>query len=510
MAFKGWNGKKTAAACLGGGVLLAAVALTQDYQSGIALAEGTQAEQEVRLAIAGEEKDETQVTEAQEEKQEEGLTLALANDKEDSEADAEEEPAAEETEASKETEAEKKEPVSYETLETTVTGEEGITAMDVSGIVENCMPSIVSITSKSVQEVQSYFYGSQKVEAESAGSGIIIAQNDTELLIATNKHVVADAKKMTVCFTVDVEDPEDAVVEAVTKGTDGTYDLAVVAVELADIPQDVLSQLKIATLGSSDDLKVGETAIAIGNALGVGQTVTCGIISALEREITTDVGTFTELQTDAAINFGCSGGALLNKRGEVIGINSAKATSDYAESMGYAIPIDTAIPVLTNLINRETRTVVENHGYMGITVVPVSDEAKQMYNMPAGAFVYEVNEGSAGEKAGLKKGDIITKFDGISIDSSDTLVNTLGYYEVGETVTVEIQVAENGSYTSKELEVTLQEGTAVQEEEKDIPGEEEKEEDEEEVPEEYFGRGPGGNNMEDFYNFFFNGEDGLY
>ena len=514
MTLKGWNGKKTAAACLGGGVLLAAVALTQDYQNSIALAEGAQTEKEVTLAIAGEEQEETQTTGPVEEKEKEGVTLSLADDtKEETEAAEEETPAAgeQETEAEEKETEEKKEPVSYETLETTVTGEEGITAMDVSGIVENCMPSIVSITNQSVQEVESYFYGSQKIEAESAGSGIIIAQNDTELMIATNKHVVEDAKKMTVCFTVDVENPEDAVVEAVTKGTDATYDLAVVAVELSDIPEEVLGQLKIATLGSSDKLKVGETAIAIGNALGVGQTVTCGIISALEREITTDVGTFTELQTDAAINFGCSGGALLNKRGEVIGINSAKANPDYAESMGYAIPIDTAIPVLTNLINRETRTAVKNHGYMGITVVPVSDEAKEMYNMPAGAFVYEVNEGSAGEKAGLKKGDIITKFDGISIDSSDTLVETLGYYEAGETVKVEIQVAENGSYTTRELEVTLQEGTPEAEEE----DEEEElqslpEEEEDSAPEEFYGRGDGRGNMEDFYNFFFNGEDGLY
>ena len=303
--------------------------------------------------------------------------------------------------------------------------------------------------------------------SESAGSGIIIAQNATELMIATNKHVVEDAQEMTVCFTVDVENPEDLVVPAVTKGTDREFDLAVIAVKLSDIPEGVLSQLKIATLGSSDNLKVGETAIAIGNALGTGQTVTCGIISALEREITTEAGTFTELQTDAAINLGCSGGALLNKRGEVIGINSAKATADYAESMGYAIPIDTAIPVLSNLINRQTRETVENHGYIGITVVPVSDEAIQLYNMPAGAFVYDVTEGSAGDAAGLKQGDIIIKFDGISIDSSDTLVETLAYYEVGETVTVEIEQSVDGAYVAKEVEVTLQQDTSSTDTESD-------------------------------------------
>lgn len=539
MAFKDWKGKKTAAACLGGSVLLAAVALTNDYQS-VTLAEET--EKPLTLAIAGQEQEqeEAPASETLEEKGEDKISLSVADSKRDeaeaaaeetlelTEAVEEETPEflgefTEDTEKTEEAEKVEEEPegkeekkaANYGTLETTSTGEDGIIAMDVSAIVENCMPSIVSITNHSVQEVQSYFYGSQEMETESAGSGIIIAQNDTELLIATNKHVVEDAAKMTVCFTVDAEDPEDLVVEAVTKGTDGSYDLAVVAVNLEDIPEDIYKQLKIATLGSSDDLKVGETAIAIGNALGTGQTVTSGIISALEREITTDVGTFTELQTDAAINFGCSGGALLNKRGEVIGINSAKATSDYAESMGYAIPIDAAIPILTNLINRETRTAVDNHGYMGITVVPVSDEAKEMYNMPAGAFVYEVTEGSAGEEAGLKKGDIITGFDGITIDSSDTLVETLGYYEAGETVTVEIQVAEGGAYKAKELEVTLQEGEPAEDAEADEELEalpEEEEEEEGEVPREYFEYNPNqeGNGMGDLYDFFFNGGNGFY
>lgn len=517
MVNRKWNGKKYAAACLGSGMMLAALAMSQNYQNGTVMAaEETQTEKEVSLAIAGREDAQDAETQNAQEESQGSVKLSVAEDKTDGadaqaaaeNGDAQSETAAENGDAQSETAAENGDAQSetadengevqteapaenteeetqaetsetevslaeaapdemnalpetaetFETLETTVTGEEGIMAMDVSGIVENCMPSIVAITNKSVQEVQGYFYGSQKIESQSAGSGIIIAQNDTELMIATNKHVVEDAKEMTVCFTVDTEDPEDAVVPAVTKGTDAEHDLAVVAVKLSDIPSDVLSQLKIATLGSSDHLKVGETAIAIGNALGTGQTVTSGIISALEREITTDVGTFTELQTDAAINFGCSGGALLNKRGEVIGINSAKATGDYAESMGYAIPIDAAIPVLSNLINRETREVVDNHGYMGITVVPVSDEAKEMYNMPAGAFVYEVTEGSAGEKAGLKKGDIITKFDGISIDSSDTLVSTLGFYKAGETVTLEVQQAENGAYVSRDVEVTLQEG----------------------------------------------------
>ena len=479
MANKGWKGRKCAAACLGSGMMLAALAFAQNYGEDTVLA----AEEQVTLSIAGETESETDIQET-ETLTSDSIELAIADggkgeaktasDKteEQTEAVLEEEEQVSEAEteqADEDTETDETQTVDVEdaasvTLETTVTGEEGIVAMDVSGIVENCMPSIVSITNHSVQEVESYFYGRQEIEQSSAASGIIVAQISTELMIATNKHVVSDADELTVCFTVDVDDPEDAVVPALTKGTDADYDLAVVAVKLSDIPEDVMSQLKIATLGSSSDLKVGETAIAIGNALGTGQTVTCGIISALEREVTTEVGTFTELQTDAAINLGCSGGALLNKRGEVIGINSAKATADYAESMGYAIPIDEAIPVLSELINRETREKVENHGYMGITVVPVSEEAKQMYNMPAGAFVYTVEEGSAAEAAGLKKGDIITKVDGTSIDSSDTLVETLGYYQVGETITIEIQESENGAYVSRELEVTLQEGTVTTEE----------------------------------------------
>lgn len=544
MANKKWNGKKIMAAGLGGGVLLAAVALTQDSDLKNVLAAGEQKET-VSLAIAGEEEQKEQETVTEEKDQPKvGLSLAdprtgdeavtVAEETTEAAAGAEEETQEEQTEEEQKEEelsgepqeetaaeeAEKKEAVSYETLETTATGEEGIVALDVSGIVENTMPSIVSITNKSIQEVQSYLYGRQEIETEGAGSGIIIAQNEDELLIATNQHVVENSSEMTVCFSVDAEDPDDLVVPAVTKGTDRTYDLAVVAVKLEDIPSEVLSQLKIATLGSSENLKVGETAIAIGNALGIGQTVTSGIISALEREITTDAGTFTELQTDAAINFGCSGGALLNKRGEVIGINSAKATADYAESMGYAIPIDTAIPILTDLINRETRDVVDNHGVMSITVVPVSEEAMEMYNMPAGAFVYEVTEGGAGEAAGLKKGDIITRFDGIAIDSSDTLVETLSYYEAGETVTVEIQQAADGAYVSKELEVTLQENpnpeTSVSEDEKEaVPEDKESQEEEPEFqgvpsPDELYGYEDGMNGQGDIYDFFFGGENGYF
>lgn len=248
---------------------------------------------------------------------------------------------------------------------------------------------------------------------------------------------------------------------------DTENELAVVAVQLSDIPEEVRSQLRIAKLGSSDDLKVGQAAVAIGNALGYGQNVTSGIISALNRPITIDNFSKDVIVTDAAINFGNSGGALLNAKGEVIGINVAKEAGEGSDSIGYAIPIDTAIPILNELVNRETRDQLSSseRGYMGATVVNVSDDAKDLYNMPEGAFVYEVAEGSAAEAAGIKKGDIITKFDGMSVSSSSDLIDKMSYYKVGETVTVEVQTANGGDYEIREVEVTLQEGgNAVQDE----------------------------------------------
>lgn len=366
-----------------------------------------------------------------------------------------------------ETETEAASDKSFAQIETVEADADAIVTTDASNLVENCMPSIVSINTKSVEEVQMYYYGSQEYEVEGAGSGIIVAQNDEELLIATNSHVVADSTELSVSFTVDAEDPEDLVVSAKIKGMDKNYELAVIAVRLEDISEEVLSQLKIATLGSSDKLKVGETAIAIGNALGYGQSVTCGIISALNREVTIDNFSKELIMTDASINFGNSGGALLNSKGQVIGINVAKEAGDSAEGMGYSIPIDTAIPVLENLVNKETRDQMSNaeRGYLGATVVDVSTDAKELYNMPEGAFVYEVSEDSAAEKAGIKKGDVITKFDGESVTDKDDLVDKLSYYAVGETVTIEVQTANNGEYVSREVEVTLQEGTDVQTEE---------------------------------------------
>lgn len=360
--------------------------------------------------------------------------------------------------AEEEPETEKSQKETFAQITAVDTGDMTIVTTDVSDMVESCMASIVSITNISVEEVETFYYGTQEFESEGAGTGIIIAQNEEELLVATNSHVVDNTVELTVGFTVDAEDPEDLIVPAKIKGMDKSYELAVVAVQLADIPEEIREQLKIATLGSSDALKVGQAAIAIGNALGYGQSVTSGIISALNREITIDNFKNEVILTDAAINFGNSGGALLNSKGQVIGINVAKEAGSGTDSMGYSIPIDTAIPVLQKLINKQTRDQIGDleRGYMGATVVNVTEDAKNLYDMPQGAFVYEVSEGSGADLAGIKKGDVITKFDGESVTSSDDLIEKMSYYGVGETVTVEIQTANNGAYEAREVEVTLQ------------------------------------------------------
>lgn len=337
------------------------------------------------------------------------------------------------------------------------------TGSDVSQVAENTMPSIVAITNKGVEEVQSLFYGqSYKQETESAGSGVIIAQSDTELLIATNNHVVDGAEELTICFTVEADDPESIVVEAQVKGTDPDHDLAVVAVDLADIADDVKSKIKVVQIGDSENLKVGQQVVAIGNALGYGQSVTVGYISALDREVTVDNVTNNLIQTDAAINFGNSGGALLNSSGQLIGINSVKAAASGVEGMGYAIPMKTAEPILNDLMNQTTRSKVDEteKGYMGITPVDVSEEARQVYDMPAGAFVYQVSEGSAAAEAGIVKGDIIVKIDGVSVSSQSELLSRMNYYKVGETVEVVVATAEGGEYKERTVSITLGERPA--------------------------------------------------
>lgn len=321
---------------------------------------------------------------------------------------------------------------------------------DISTIVENAMPSIVSITNMSVQKVQSFFGSYQEVPSESAGSGIIIGQNDSELLVVTNNHVVENSETLTVTFC------NDESVEAAVKGTDSARDLAVVAVPLDSIPDDTMNQIKTDVIGDSDSLKVGEPAIAIGNALGYGQSVTTGIISAKERTIDGYDGDY--IQTDAAINPGNSGGALLNINGELIGINSAKISDSTVEGMGFAIPISDVSDIIENLMNKETRTKVDEdeQGYLGIKGYDVNETGAQMYNMPTGVYIAEVTEGGAAEKAGLSKGTIITAFDGSSVSSMDSLKGQMAYYKAGETVTITVQVPENnGEYTESKVEVTL-------------------------------------------------------
>ena len=321
---------------------------------------------------------------------------------------------------------------------------------DVSDIVENTLPSIVSITNMSVQEVQNFFGGISQQESESAGSGIIISQNDSELLVVTNNHVVEGSDTLTVTFN------DGNSVEAQIKGTDSARDLAVVAVPLDMISDDTMNAIKVATLGDSDSLKVGEPAIAIGNALGYGQSVTTGIVSATRRTIDGFDGEY--IQTDAAINPGNSGGALLNANGEVIGINSAKINSSAVEGMGFAIPISDASDVIQNLMNKETRSKVsdEERGYLGIKGYDVSEEGAQMYNMPTGVYVKEVMSGGGAEKAGLTKGSIITGFEGSSISGMSSLQEQLQYYKAGEEVTLTVQIPDkNGEYTEKDIKVTL-------------------------------------------------------
>lgn len=321
---------------------------------------------------------------------------------------------------------------------------------DVSEIVENTIPSIVSITNMSVQQVQNFFGGVIEQPTESAGSGIIISQNESELLVVTNNHVVEGNKTLTVTFH------DGSSVEANVKGTDAAHDLAIVAVPLKDISDKTMEKIKVATLGDSDILKVGEPAIAIGNALGYGQSVTDGIISATGRKISGYDGKY--IQTNAAINPGNSGGALLNANGEVIGINSAKINNSAVEGMGFAIPISDASDIIQNLMNKKTRSRVPEgmRGQLGIRGYDVTQEGAQMYNMPMGVFVAELIEGGGAQKAGISKGSIITEFDGSSINGMEGLQEQLSYYRAGEKVGVTIQVpSKSGEYTEKKITVTL-------------------------------------------------------
>ena len=355
------------------------------------------------------------------------------------------------------------------------TGSTAKGSLDVSEIASEALPSIVSITTKSVQEVQNYFgmygmYGyapqQQEQEVEGSGSGIIVGKNDDELLIATNYHVVEGADTLSVAFT------DGNAVEASVKGFDEERDLAVVSVSLDDVEDDTMDAISIANIGSSDDLKVGEQVVAIGNALGYGQSVTTGIVSAKNRRMDSDNNTVTDgsddssdgvnlIQTDAAINPGNSGGALLNMEGEVVGINSAKLASTEVEGMGYAIAISDVTDILQNLMNETSRDKLDDseHGVLGIKGSSVSSEAVQMYGIPAGVFVKKVTEGGAADKAGLKANSVITEFNGKTVSSINQLIEYLSYYEPDEEVELTVQVPHGTSYKEETVKVTLDENT---------------------------------------------------
>ena len=322
----------------------------------------------------------------------------------------------------------------------------------VSAIAEAAMPSLVAITNKSVQEMQSMFGQTQAYESESSGSGIIIGKTDTELLMVTNNHVVSGAQDLSVGFV------DESVAEAAVKGTDADHDIAVIAVKLSDLSEDTLSAIKVIEIGSSSNLEVGEQVVAIGNALGYGQSVTTGIVSALNREVTIDNTANTLIQTDAAINPGNSGGALLNMSGQLVGINSAKYSDTSVEGMGYAIPVDDVVDIIENLMNRQVRTEKAAEGervFLGISGQDVTSEVSQAYDMPKGVYITSVETGSAAEQVGLQKGDIITKFDGTSVSALADLKEQLAYYKTGEQVEITYSTRENGQYAEKTATVTL-------------------------------------------------------
>lgn len=371
-------------------------------------------------------------------------------------------------------------------------------SLDVSDIAAEAMPSVVSITTKSVQEVQAYYgmfgsygYAPEEREVEGSGSGIIIGKNDEELLVVTNYHVVEGANTLSVCFV------DGQAYEGTVKGYEQNKDLAVVSIPLEDISDETKDEISVAKIGSSDDLVVGEQVVAIGNALGYGQSVTTGIVSAKNRRMDSSSGSFQTgdeensrkgvnlIQTDAAINPGNSGGALLNMNGEVVGINSAKLASTDVEGMGYAIAISDVADVLENLMNQKPRDLLDDgeHGVLGIVGSTVSDEGVQIYGIPEGVFVKEVTEDGGADKAGLEKNSVITEFDGKSVTSIEQLVDYLKYYEPGEKVDVVVEVPDGNSYKEETLTIELGEDTSTPEDKEDkekSDGEDDSEESEEE------------------------------
>lgn len=335
---------------------------------------------------------------------------------------------------------------------------------DVSKVVENSMPSIVAITSKQIVDTGfSFWFGQDSsYTQEGAGSGIIVGKSDSELLIVTNNHVVADSDELSVQFI------DEKSVSAYVKGTDPKHDLAVVSIPLDSIDNDTLDAIRVATFGDSDEITLGEPTIAIGNALGNGQSVTTGVVSALNRDVEVDSKTtLTLLQTDAAINPGNSGGALLNINGEVIGINSAKYSSDSVEGMGFAIPISSAKDIIDTLMNKETRMKVDEdeRGYIGINGQDVDETASEVYGIPEGVYVFSTTEGGAADKAGFEKGYVITAIDGEEVSTIEQLKEKLQYYKAGETVELTVKIPEKGTeYKEEKIKVTLQEKSETEEE----------------------------------------------
>lgn len=342
----------------------------------------------------------------------------------------------------------------------TLTKTSNVVTSDVSEVVDGVMPSIVSITNMSVQQVQDFFGGVSQQESESAGTGIIISQNDTELLMVTNNHVVEGSETLTVTFN------DNTSLEADVKGTDPTHDLAVIAVQMKNISSETMDAIAVATLGDSSKLKVGEPAIAIGNALGYGQSVTTGVISATDRESTTEdmlTGEQTTsdvklIQTDAAINPGNSGGALVNASGEVIGINSSKLVGGYIEGVGYAIPVSEVSDIITDLMNQKTKAKVSeaDRGYLGIEGIDVTTENAERFDMPLGVYITNVTDGGGAKAAGLTKGTVITEIEGSAVDSMETLKEQLKYYASGDTVKLKVMVPGNGgAYDEQTVQVKL-------------------------------------------------------
>ena len=339
---------------------------------------------------------------------------------------------------------------------TSTTSSNGVVIEDVSAIVDATLPSVVSITNTQVYQSNTWFGQSQTYEVPSSGSGIIVGQNDSELLIVTNNHVVSDSEGLTVTFA------DESTADAAIKGTDSEADLAVIAVPLDKISADTKDKIKAATLGDSDSLKMGQGVIAIGNALGLGQSVTVGHVSALNREIKVDDATKTVIQTDAAINPGNSGGALLNSKGEVIGINEAKYADTSVEGVGYAIPISKAKDIIDDLMTRTTKIAVSEseQGYLGIQLQNIDESMAKMYGMPQGVYVYKIMEDSAAAGSDLHEKDIITKLDGEKISNYADLAKLLTYYKSGDTVTLTVQSLVNGSYQEREVQLTLKQRPA--------------------------------------------------